>query len=256
MSVWGIAMVKDEVDIIATTVDHMLGQVDRVFVSDNGSTDGTREVLHERVRDGLYVQDDTEPGYYQSAKMSKLALLAAHQGADWVVPFDADELWVTKDGSTIAAALRRYAREWHGVVTAPILNHVATDEDPEGNPVERMGWRLRQEGELPKVACRPTLPVTIEQGNHGAHYPPADIADGVLLVHHYPYRSAEQTIRKTRNGAAAYRAAAEVAEDHGAHWRQHDTFTDDQLAHVFEDWWYWPDPASRPGTLLYDPCPT
>ncbi|MBK6580439.1 MAG: hypothetical protein IPG17_30630 [Sandaracinaceae bacterium] len=39
--VWGICMARNEADIIATTVAHMLTQVDRVLVADNLSTDDT-----------------------------------------------------------------------------------------------------------------------------------------------------------------------------------------------------------------------
>mgnify|MGYP003439045498 CR=1 FL=1 len=37
MATFGITMVKDEADIVATTVTNMLAQVDHVIVADNGS---------------------------------------------------------------------------------------------------------------------------------------------------------------------------------------------------------------------------
>jgi glycosyltransferase involved in cell wall biosynthesis len=87
MSVWGVSMVKDEADIVRWTVATIVEQVDHVLVADNGSTDGTRQLV-ESV--GAEVVDDPEPAYYQSDKMSHLARVAASRGADWIVPFDAD----------------------------------------------------------------------------------------------------------------------------------------------------------------------
>src|SRR5262245_51477569 len=88
-------MVKDEADIIGFTVARMFGQVDEIIIADNGSTDGTRELLEQ-----LPVQlvDDPDPAYYQSRKMTDLAARAAAAGAEWVIPFDADEVWYSPFG--------------------------------------------------------------------------------------------------------------------------------------------------------------
>src|SRR4051812_46619587 len=91
-------MVKDEADVIEGTIRHMADEVDQLLVADNGSTDGTRDILVKLALELQFtVVDDPDPGYEQSRKMSALAELAASHGATWIVPFDADELWLAED---------------------------------------------------------------------------------------------------------------------------------------------------------------
>jgi glycosyltransferase involved in cell wall biosynthesis len=247
-------MVKDEADVIASTVEHMIRQVDGVIVSDNGSTDGTREILN-----GLkcVVLDDPDPAYYQSAKTTQLAHLAAKEyGADWIVPFDADEWWVSPHGR-IADVLEAIAPQWLAA-SAPIYNHVATGKDKDDrDPVKRMPWRQGAPLPLPKVACRWREDLVIEQGNHGAYYDGgATVIPGQLVVRHFPYRSAEQFVRKARNGAQAY-AATDLPPDVGAHWRQYGAIAeahgDEACADIFRQWYWVMDPDAS--GLVYDPAP-
>lgn len=255
MIVVGIARIKDEADIIAATVAHMLTQVDHVIVEDNGSTDGTLEILA-----GLDVEVLHDPtiGYYQSAAMSRLAAMAGRsrpRDVTWVVPFDADEVWYSPHGR-IADVLADYPDA--AIATAELYDHVATAADPdEGDPVKRIGWRRRESAPLHKVAVRPSLPVTIAQGNHGASYPEPRTVDGLLVVRHYPYRSVEQFVSKVRNGAAAY-AATDLPEDAGKHWRDYGRLLDsggpEAIGDVFRAWFWSADPASDPA-LIFDPAP-
>src|ERR1035438_2201973 len=106
MTTFGIAMVKDECDVIEGTIRHLADEgMAGIVIADNGSTDGTREILDELAHDEslpcpLHVFDDPEIGYYQSRKVSALAEVAGGFGADWIVPFDADERWIAHIGRT------------------------------------------------------------------------------------------------------------------------------------------------------------
>jgi hypothetical protein len=254
LTVFGICLCKDEADVIATTVGHMLTQVDEIVVQDNMSTDGTREILEKMP---VILLDDPEVAYLQSSKMSALAALAAEKGAMRVVPFDADEIWYSPFGR-IADVLMDLSAF---VATARLYDHVATADDPPGDPVRSMGWRRKEPLSLPKIACRPRLDglsVKILQGNHGVDYGGMALqVEGQLVVRHFPYRSPEQFQRKARNGAAAY-AATDLPEDVGAHWRGYGRILDEQgpeaLAEVFRKWFWSPDPKSDE-TLIYDPAP-
>lgn len=246
MTVTAIARVKDEADIIASTVGHMLTQVDHVIVEDNGSTDGTLDILASL---DVEVLHDPTIGYYQSVAMSRLAREAALRGATIVVPFDADEIWYSPFGR-MADELAKHPTV--SVFSADLYDHFVTALDPAGSdPVAYMGWRHRDPAPLPKVACRPVAPVTILQGNHGAEYDARPLR-GRLIVRHYPLRSVAQMIRKARNGGAAY-AATDLPEDVGAHWRGWNRLSDTELHEVFSTHYHWNEPA-RAG-LIYDPAP-
>lgn len=245
MTVVAVGMVKDEADVIQQTIKHFLTEVDYVIVADNLSTDGTREKI-DCLSDRLMVVDDDEPGYYQSQKVTHLANVAYREfGADWIVPFDADEWWYSPFGR-VADVLEEVAPQWL-VVPAPVYDHVVTgaDDPTELNPYTRMQWRRPARLKLPKVACRWREDLVIEQGNHGASYTGrATSFDELLTVRHFPYRSLEQFIRKVRNGAAAYAAAGDrLPAGMGAHWRQWGELDDEQLEEVFTTWYTRPDPT-------------
>jgi hypothetical protein len=248
LSVVAIARVKDEHDVIAATVTRMREQVDNVIVEDNGSTDGTTEIL--RGLDGVEVLEDPTVAYYQSRAMSRLASYASiERGAGWVVPFDADEVWYSPFGR-IRDVLVDHPEA--SIATAELYDHVATAADVDrSDPVARIGWRRREPAPLPKVAVQPYPRVTIHQGNHGADY--GGTVDGLLVVRHFPYRSVEQMIAKARNGAAAY-AATDLPDHVGAHWRGYGQLTDEQIGDVFRKY-FWSAEPERDPSLIYDPAP-
>lgn len=242
--IFAVCMVKDEADIVETTVSNMASQVDRVILADNGSTDGTLDLLYGLDVDVL---EDPEVGYYQSAKMSALAAAAFDQGADWVVPFDADEVWLPRTGPTIKQVLNRVPADAL-MCEAVVFDHVAVD----GHTLSP--YRRSEALPLRKVAVRAREGLTIHAGNHGASYDtvrhPLTVT-GQLEVRHFPYRSSEQMIRKARNGAAAY-AATDLPEDLGAHWRGYGRLSDDQIRSVFREYFWSVDPEAE--GLVHDPC--
>jgi hypothetical protein len=254
MVVFGIARVKDEADVIEATVRRMACEVDSMIVVDNASTDGTRDLLADLARDlPLEVLDDPDVAYLQAKKMTWLAAQAAVRGADWVVPFDADEAWYSPFGR-IADVLTESPDL--AIAAADLYDHVPTAHDPaDGSPLERIGWRRREPAPLPKVAARTRPPVQIHAGNHGADH--LGRGDGLLVVRHYPYRTPEQMVRKAMNGAAAY-AATSLPEHIGAHWRQYGALVQahgpEALHDVFRQHFWSGAPDQDPG-LIFDPCP-
>lgn len=248
MTVIAVTMVKNELDVIETTIRHMAAHVDHVIVADNGSTDGTRDVLETLPCETL---DDPDPAYYQSFKMTRLAHYAGAQGADWVVPFDADEIWLPATETTIAEQLRRSGGN---VAPAWLYDHVVTTADLVGiAPQQAMTYRMRERSKLHKVAARYISGMVIEMGNHQVTYPKNQkvrIDWDVLQVRHYPIRSPRQFARKARQGSAAL-ALTDLPDDIGRHWRDWGELSDTQLHHVFSAHWRYTTDDPR---IMYDPA--
>lgn len=267
-----VAMVRDEADVIRSTVAHMLDEVDAVIVADNLSGDETRSILDELAAGAggrLLVVEDLDPAYRQSEKMTELARRARTElAAEWVIPFDADEWWYSPFGR-MADVLAEVAPQWL-IVPAPLFDHVASgwDDQLEADPIRRIQWRRRDRNPLPKVAARFRPDLVIEQGNHDASYRGrGTYFDELLVVRHFPYRSPAQLVRKVRNGSAAYKAAGDsVRADFGAHWRQWGEILEaegeEAIAELFHTWYFRARP-DRPHTigdeqqpaLLRDPAP-
>ncbi len=251
MTVVGICRCRNEADIIAATVCQMLTQVDHVIVEDNGSTDGTLDILTHL---GVEVRHDPNFAHRQGDRMNALAAHAARQGATIVLPFDADE-WFYSPFGRIATVLGEHPAA--AIFTAALYDHVATATDPPGDPASAMGWRRREATPLHKVACRPAMPVRIHEGNHGASYPEPYVLHGLLVARHYPLRSAEHMIRKARHGGAAL-AATDLPEHVGAHWRDWNRLSDEQLRETFREHYFAAEPHVDP-SLIFDPavaCPS
>jgi hypothetical protein len=214
-------MVRNEVDVIRGTVTHMAYHCDDLIIMDNGSADGTRDVLADLAKTlPLKVIDDPDRAYYQARKMTNLARMAAENNTDelWIIPFDADELWNCWDDphKPIREMLAGLSSQ---IVQAALFDYRATAIDPAGSsPFATMQWCTAKPAELPKVAFRWQEGAEIWQGNHGVSLPAGGIWEQLLRVNHFPYRSAQQFVAKALQGSAAY-ALTDLPEDQGAHWR-------------------------------------
>jgi hypothetical protein len=230
-SVWGVTVARNEADVIATTVRHHLDQgFDGVIAVDNRSEDGTQDILRDAARDPrVFVGTDSHAAHIHGAKMTHLAALAARAGADWVVPFDADEHWYAR-GMTVASLLRSLPAVMvdaasHTAVPSPLTGRVAFVPDQavrvtrEADP----GWT--------KVAFRVRRRPVVGDGNHHVYGVYGPRVPG-LKVLHYPYRSLDQLREKVRAGAAAIKVA-KLDPTACAHWLELDALDDEQLAHAW-----------------------
>lgn len=215
-SVWAISMVRNEENTIAHTVQHLARQgIDAFLIADNGSTDGTADVLRSLAKEHcVHVLTDSLQDYLQGTKMTILAELARRQGADWIVPFDADELWFAGEG-TVADFLRSSACP---IVEATLHNVFPSRDDDlqESNPFRRLRSLDSYPSSLGKVAFRTHRFMRIATGNHGVSRPGCSSAG--LYIAHFPWQSFDQLRSKLENGKLALQSIAD--EELGAHWRR------------------------------------
>ena len=203
-------MVRDEQEIIRLSVLHHLRTgVDHVLLVDNGSSKGTREIVEELGRGSRVTawRDDSE--WHQGAMFTELAREAVRLGADWIVPFDADEFWVVP-GTSLRVLLSTTDA---GALEAPLVNFVQRRSEratgAEGllsmtRRVERPTGPLERTRELvesrqiafvemlypPKFVTRASRELTIGPGNHvvGGLMAPSQPTDSLRCLH-APLRS-------------------------------------------------------------------
>jgi Methyltransferase domain/Glycosyl transferase family 2 len=197
-----IACVKNEIDIVEAFVRHTVALADSLVVLDNGSTDGTLDVLRalERMGLALEVVEDPSPGHWQWRRMTRLMkeFAVERHGADWVLPLDADEFLVPAPDRDLGDLLVCHAEpllvSWRTYVPDP------ADDPTEVNPALRIRHRLEREaGVWQKVFVPRHFAVragaTISQGSHsllinGRYCRAVDLP--TMSLAHIPIRSPGQ----------------------------------------------------------------
>jgi hypothetical protein len=230
-------LVRDEADVVeANIVHHLAAGVDAIVATDNGSVDGTREILARYADEGrLRLIDEPAHDYRQYAWVTRMARVAATElGADWVLHNDADQFW-WPEAAPLRDVLASVPPEY-GILSAPKLDFLPPSEEPgdEGDwsfadrltvrrAVDLRPGRRRPAGTSISIAHRAEPDVTVGQGNHSllhtrlAYTPPW----WPIVILHFPYRSYARFERKIRNGGAAYQAEGTgVPSRSGKHWRR------------------------------------
>lgn len=186
----GFSFVKNECDIIEKFVKHNLVVFDEFTIIDNGSTDGTLEILKKFSKSIKLVEDKSSFGH----KGRICSTWMSRSDADLLVPLDADEFLILDDGKE--------------VVPDPILvkNYLKEIEVRENNifqikntylkhPDDNEWWGVHRSNK--RFMARSGF-VAIDDGFHGGHMKKNENAIQSNISHlHYHFRSKDAWLKST-----------------------------------------------------------
>lgn len=220
-SVWGITMVRNEEDVIENVLRHQVSQgISPILVADNKSNDETPNILARLAKElPIFIIKDSLDAYHQAEKMTALSRIAYKHGAQWIVPFDADEMWFAK-GSTVA----EFLVSSHLCISNAAMYNVYPGSS---GAVAKMDSTQQPMG---KVAFRATYFALLGIGNHLV-YRSGEAGDG-LFIAHLPWRNIEQLQRKVRQGRQALESAS-LPINMGSHWRALAALTDEEVQRLW-----------------------
>ncbi len=220
MSIVLTMMVRDERDILACSVAYHLSQgVSEIIITDNGSVDGTRDLLASLARSApVTIIDEPPSDWSQGRWVTRMAQMAHDRfHARWVINGDADEFFMAPD-SSLKAVLDSTAA---GCDLLWVARHdfVAIDRPYREAPPLEMLYRKRESRNpvskrliAPKTIHRGAGDVVIGQGCHDATSPLLrhKRPTGAIVTCHYPIRSLEQFRSKVQNAGSGYAANREL----------------------------------------------
>ena len=255
--VFGVLLVRDEVDVVRLNVLHHLSfGCERILALDNGSSDGTQTVLR-RLADRVPLAWTSDAGPYRQAELfTGLAQEAAAQGADWIVPLDADEFWIAPQG--LEPVLEQQGPGAWEVERVEFIQRAGQERpSPEGlltmtrrietplDPFETMdefeaGRRSMFELEQgPKLLMRASAELEIGRGAHKAERLAGEIhPTGALTILHAPLRARACLDRKAEHGQRLERVGAPGLEGwqvrHWARRARSGTLDEGWAAHAYD----------------------
>lgn len=225
-------MVRDEVDVIAAMIDHHLAQgIDSIIVTDNGSVDGTLEILQSYLTSGkVRLHQDPVHRKQQHSTVTSMAREAYLElGADWVLNADADEFWVAVNPAlTLRDALEHTPTDIQSfqvpvidltgppAISGSGFSRLIYRDNRTTEEMESLGLRAHS---TPNAVHIGSADIVVSQGNHAASLaslgnPEPDFAIEVL---HLPWRSWTQFQQKVENAGRAYDANPDLSPSPNHH---------------------------------------
>lgn len=217
-------LVRDEADIIEENIRYHANQgVCQFVVTDNGSVDGTRDILNSLSHEfPLTVFDETRQTIDQDLWVTRMAYwLRDSTNVEWVINNDADEFWIPDTGTLNDALKTELEALPKSQANAGVLhckrfnylpaeaaivepgyrflhNHLRVLKTPEYGPLSSSDNVLITD-QGTKVICRLSGLEAVAMGNHDALHDGTSCISSRISVAHYPLRTYTQFEKKVHN---------------------------------------------------------
>jgi hypothetical protein len=129
MRIFSMCLVRDEADVIAQTLTTAAEWSDAIYVFDNGSADGTWEIVLELAKVEPRIWPDRQDSTPYSPDLRRLLFSAHEHGSgegDWWCSLDADEFYIDDPRAFLADVPSRFDEIW-----AASFEFYFTDDDAE-----------------------------------------------------------------------------------------------------------------------------
>ena len=174
MILWGVAMVRNEAELVEAFVRHNLTLLDGMLIVDHNSTDATSAILASLCVERLpvVVMRSDSPGYLQAEVTSTAARqVFARTRADFVFPLDADEFLKVGSRAELERFLAGLRPDTHALFDwptyAPPLDRPARDVVALARAARRYVKERLPVGKVAVARCFAAIAdAYIGQGNH------------------------------------------------------------------------------------------
>jgi len=199
--------VYNEADIVGQTIDHLASQGIELVVLDNGSTDGSYEIIKNYVGTGVLSVRRLESETFDATSMLRaLHAMAIEYLPDWMLITGADEFLESPyRGLTLSRAIQLEGERGFNMIQFNNFEFFPTEKDHESQESDVMK-RLRyyswhDDDQYRCWRAYPGMPIFNVHG-HDSQLPDGiltKISPNKFVLRHYKIRSYEHGLRKVFN---------------------------------------------------------